>query len=127
MNSDITIMEFYYYYYCKAVTCVCHSRSITGKSRNISSRPCRPRTAEQRHLRRCAHLQGAYIFTPLSFETLDGPGPPTSNTLVGPCERLNKVKGDKRPGNFLRRRLFLDVPPFCTLVRLTQNSLVTPT
>ena len=64
---------------------------------------------EQLKLRKYAGLTDEYLFQPLAFETLGGPGPLTTNLLRGVCDRLERAAGDPRAGAFLLQRLSLDV------------------
>lgn len=65
--------------------------------------------AEQTKERKYAELRNTYLFCPLAFETLGGPGPRTRDLLDEVSKRLSASTGDRRAGNFLRQRLSLDV------------------
>ena len=65
--------------------------------------------AETAKLRKYQKLQQAYVFFPLAFETLGGPGPRTKQLLDKVGDLLERSTGDPRSGEFLRQRLSLDI------------------
>ena len=65
--------------------------------------------AEGHKVQKYADLAAEYFVSPLTFETLGGPGPQTKTLLVTVGQLLMEATGCSRAGEFLLQRLSLDV------------------
>ena len=65
--------------------------------------------AETLKVQKYNDLAAEYLFSPLAFETLGGPGPLTRDLLMSVGQRLEEATGCHRAGDFLLQKLSLDV------------------
>lgn len=65
--------------------------------------------AETNKISKYAALGDDYIFSPIAFETLAGPGPKTRHTLDEICKRLLLATGSHMTGLYFRQHLSLAI------------------